>query len=388
MSQLPNFQSLSEDKEKQEPYVLHYKGENIITANGMGKIVWDQYGNKFQWIPQGGILPQMLILEKVQPGLQNYNEILNRAYIIDIYSSYFSSNPYISVCGIASHCFDGITSPQPIFIDISELLQFGALICKNFHGDICISFSKQFSDELLANIDLILYQSTGNLYIDHSIQDTLYRVGVLEKRDGVLYLKNTNMAIHDPDEFITTISFDTLQLVKGSITYPNGGILGTHGIGDTTMILNNTATMGFAVGNGFSSNTSQRILFTKDSKVKDGETLIPITKIVNIAPVQFPYLPSTIQVIQGFSKFSIGTMDITSCNLTAETVLGFFSSSLNEGTIQTGCFQLSDGTLLVTTNQYQIMDDAGLLEDSLDEEGRKKFTNSNYVLVQIKDGSL
>lgn len=399
MSQLPNFQSLSENKEKQEPYVLHYKGETTTFTSSLQVYpLWDQYGNKFQYmdINKGTTI---LILEKVQPGLPNYNEILNRWYIVDVTSTTTkSAKDYLPITIIASHCFEGITSKQLISINLSIISKIDPFAFKNYHGDILAIASKENSlPKIFAFVDLMLYQSSGILYLDDTLQEYLIQVELIEEREGVKYLKNTNLVFKNLEEFgLKEILFNTLQFTKSSSKMPIEEVTyGTHGIGDLTLIESITiegvektaAGIQFNAEGGFASYYPyQRVLFTEDSKVHFDDKLIPLRSITVYGLIQFPYLPSTIDRIKGFLRISIGTMDLTSCVINSTNVSDFFSCTVESGEIISDCFQNSFGTLLVTQNQYDVMNTAGLLVN-YGETGTKKFIDSSSVIVKVKGGS-
>lgn len=398
MSAMPNFQSLTEQKTSQEPYVLHFAGEMVFTTYQQGYILWDQYGNKFQLIVVDGT--PVLILEKVQPGLSNYNEILNRLYIVDIVGT-TDKKDYLHITSIASHCFEGITSKQPIFLNFTNIGRIEPFAFKNYHGDIYVSDINinQLTDAF-ALVDLMFYQSSGIGYLDVTLQEFLIQIELIEERKGVKYLKNTNLVLKNQEEFgLKEILFDTLQFTKSSSKIPReeeGSIsYGSHGIGDLTIIESITeeeveetiAKIQFNMESGFAPfSLYQRVLFTEDSKVHFDNKLIPLGSIDVSGLIQFPYLPSTIIKIIGFNNISIGTMDITSCVINSTTVSNFFSCTVESGEIFSQCFQNSWGALLVTQNQYDVMNTAGLLVN-YGETGTKKFINSGHVIVKVKGGS-
>ena len=398
MDIIPNFQSLTEQKTYQEPSVLHFNGDMFITPEYHVYSLWDQYGNKFQRIVTKNS-SLALILEKVQPGLSNYNEILNRLYRTDIMGGTTTKNDYAYIRSIASHCFEGITSKQPIFLDLTKIGRIDPFAFKNYHGDIYISADINIEQltGAFALVDLMFYQSSGTVYLDVTLQEYLIQLEVIEEREEVKYLKNTNLVLKNQEEFgLKEILFNTLQFTKSSSKIPDDeSTSGTHGIGDLTQIESNTieevektvAKIRFHIKDGFTSlYPYQRVLFTEDSKVHFENKLIPIQSITVSGLIQFPYLPSTIEKISGFNNYSIGTMDITSCVINSTTVSHFFSCTVESGEISSACFDDSWGTLLVTQNQYNVMNTAGLLVND-GETGTKKFIDSSRVIVKVKGGS-
>lgn len=407
MSDLPQFSSLTQSFPEQAVQSLYQLEQNTISYRILkmkellgldSAVLEDSYGNKFRYETNyKSQIPgySLCLLSLSNP--DQCNNLLITKYVVTMPNNL---NPVLAtITSIGENAFKDVHLQTPMVI-LEEFKHIYPNAFNGFQGDILyLEDLSQITEDFLNMMLRAFICSKGGTFI---VSNQSYQYGITEsiflQRDGKYYFHLTPMEVIPYSQYLEQNAKEitipknmilpkiTSQIVEGH----NLGIFGDNITMFATLAYTSTTSTGSLSISRDLDQKYRKIIFTEESSFIIDQNIPVTTLILDVSEtygtVFIPYVPSFVIGLHGFKEY-IGTMDLRDCSITADTVKSFFFVRTIEGSISgVSSFESTcEGVLILSSEQYGILSDAGLLNTSESDPDSASFWGASKLKIKVQE---
>ena len=274
-----------------------------------------------------------------------------------------------------------------------------------FQGDVIFMHPLESISDILQSISAaFMNASGGTLVIMNTVYDYAIENNLLIEKDGEYYYPFTPMKVTNIEHYYIEQASEIIipkNMHLPRIEVPNTEIypelVGIYGDWDQFVVqVGNLGSIlhGMVIASRSNDNFYRKIIFTKESSmiINENDTITQLTIDQENSGylVFFPYIPSIVVQLIGFGGF-VGEMDLRDCNITVENVDFFFNITRStepgsDGITSCGSFiPNTAGTLVLTDDQINILEQKGLIVTNSAISGGYVFFNSSFLIIREQE---